>query len=62
MIVERKNICLASKRTNHADSLNSKSKKSKVDRSNVICEKELELANIKINHEIEICKLRKQEL
>ncbi|KMQ84547.1 cap-gly domain-containing linker protein, partial [Lasius niger] len=31
-----------------------------VDRSNVICEKELELANIKINHEIEICKLRKE--
>lgn len=31
-----------------------------MDRSNVICEKELELANIKINHEIEICKLRKE--
>ncbi|CAL1684735.1 unnamed protein product [Lasius platythorax] len=60
MTIEKKNIYLDSKRTNHTDSLNSKSKKSKVDRSNVICEKELELANIKINHEIEICKLRKE--
>lgn len=56
----KKNIYLDLKRTNHTDSLNSKSKKSKVDRSNVICEKELELANIKINHEIEMCKLRTQ--
>lgn len=58
--MEKKYISWFSKRTNHTDSLNSKSKKSKVDRSNVICEKELELANIKINHEIEICKLRKE--
>ncbi|XP_077260854.1 uncharacterized protein LOC143896734 isoform X1 [Temnothorax americanus] len=60
MTNEKKNIYLDSKRTNHTDSLNSTSKKSKVDRSNVICEKELELANIKINHEIEICQLRKE--
>ncbi|XP_071652444.1 uncharacterized protein [Temnothorax longispinosus] len=60
MTNEKKYIYLDSKRTNHTDSLNSTSKKSKVDRSNVICEKELELANIKINHEIEICQLRKE--
>ncbi|XP_024890066.1 uncharacterized protein LOC112466273 [Temnothorax curvispinosus] len=60
MTNKKKNIYLDSKRTNYTDSLNSTSKKSKVDRSNVICEKELELANIKINHEIEICQLRKE--
>ena len=31
-----------------------------MDRSNLICEKELKLANIKINNEIKICELRKE--
>lgn len=36
------------------------SKKQKIERITVVCEKEMELAGIKINHEIEMCKLRKE--
>ncbi|XP_072750329.1 uncharacterized protein [Anoplolepis gracilipes] len=36
------------------------SKKQKTERMTLICEKEMELADIKINHEIEMCKLKKE--
>ncbi|XP_072744402.1 uncharacterized protein [Anoplolepis gracilipes] len=36
------------------------SKKQKTKRMTLICEKEMELADIKINHEIEMCKLKKE--
>lgn len=35
-------------------------KKQKTERITSVCEKEMELANIKIHHEIEMCKLKKQ--
>ncbi|XP_029161144.1 uncharacterized protein LOC114946727 isoform X3 [Nylanderia fulva] len=38
----------------------SNSKKQKTERMTIICDKEMELADIKINHEIEICKLKKE--
>jgi len=40
--------------------LHPSSKKYKTDRIILIGEKEIELANIKINHEIEMCRLKKE--
>lgn len=60
-IVEKENEDLLdlkkSKRIN--DNLCSNVKKQKVDRITLVCKKELELANIKISHEVEMCKLKK---
>lgn len=61
MTIEKKKRFLLDFKKKHVDIDScSKSKKPKMDRNILICKKELELANIKINHEVEICKLRKE--
>lgn len=45
---------------NTNDNICSTPKKQKMNRQALICEKEMELANIKINHELEMCLLKKQ--
>lgn len=48
-----------SKHTN-TKSISATPKRQKTDRITLVCEKEMELADIKINHEIEMCKLKKE--
>lgn len=61
--VEKENRLLLDFKTNKCKDFNScsNSKKQKSERITLVCEKEMELVEIKINYEIEMCKLKKEQ-
>jgi len=59
-VCEKENRDLFKTNKHKQSNLYLSSKKHKTDRIILVGEKEIELANIKINHEIEMCQLKKE--